>query len=114
MYGNKEKHKYSLDEIEDVEKNSPEILEIYKNSTFYKERWIKEDGLEQKLIVTYSIKSRNYQRQIRNSQIQSAQKLLSGKPASIKKHHQNDYKRFIQQTGVTPDGEVACEDIFST
>jgi len=113
MYGDEGKHKYSLAELEDVEKNSPETLEIYKHSTFYKERWIKEDGLEQKLIVTYSIKYRNYQRQIRNSQIERAQKLVSGNPSSIKKHHQNDYKRFIQQTGVTADGEVACGDIFT-
>lgn len=28
--------------------------EKYKSETFYKERWIKEDGLEQRLIVTYS------------------------------------------------------------
>lgn len=30
--------------------------EKYKDKIFHKERWIKEDGLEQKLIVTYSLK----------------------------------------------------------
>ena len=29
-----------------------QLIEQYKNATFYKERWIKEDGLEQRLIVT--------------------------------------------------------------
>jgi len=48
--------------------------ESHKDSTFYKERWIKEDGLEQKLIVTYSIKYRNYQRRIRAGQVERAQK----------------------------------------
>ena len=31
---------------------------------FYKERWIKEDGLEQKLIVTFSLKYKSYQSSI--------------------------------------------------
>ncbi len=26
-----------------------------RNDTFYKERWVNEDGLEQKLVVTYSL-----------------------------------------------------------
>jgi transposase len=30
--------------------------EVHKESTFYKEQWIDEDKLEQRLIVTYSIK----------------------------------------------------------
>jgi hypothetical protein len=34
--------------------------EKLSSNVFYKERWIKEDGLEQRLIVTYSIKYRNY------------------------------------------------------
>ena len=39
------------------------------NKVFYKDRWINEDNLEQHLIVTYSIKYRNYQRIIRERQI---------------------------------------------
>lgn len=74
-----------LDEKKDIEK------------IFYKERWIKEDGLEQKLIVTYSIKHRNYQIKIRNSQIDRALKALDTNPSKIKKHRQNDYKRFIEK-----------------
>ncbi len=56
-----------------------------KNKTFYKERWIKENDLEQRLIVTYSIKYRDYQRNIRNSQIQRAQKLIDSNPKKIGK-----------------------------
>ena len=47
-----------------------------RNKNFYKERWINEDGLEQRLIVTYSLKYRIYQEQIRNRQVERAQKLL--------------------------------------
>lgn len=85
----------------------------YKEKIFYKERWIKEDGLEQKLIVTYSIKYRDYHRQIRNSQIQRALKALDKNPSKIKKHRQNDYKRFIEKTNCTTDGEVAETEIYS-
>lgn len=108
MYGDAGKRLYHLHELE----KDGESSEKYRNATFYKQRWIKEDGLEQKLIVTYSIKYRDYQRQIRSSQIQRAAKLITEDPSSIKKHHQNDFKRFISQTRITPDGEVADRDIF--
>jgi transposase len=84
-----------------------------KNKIFYKERWINENGLEQKIIVTYSIKYRDYQRKIRNSQIERAQKTIDTNPTKIKKCNQNDYKRFIKKTNCTPDGEIAEKEIFS-
>lgn len=84
-----------------------------KNKIFYKERWINENGLEQKLIVTFSLKYRNYQRQIRNSQIQRAQNAIDTNSVSLKKTHQNDYKRFVAKTHCTQDGEVAQTQIFS-
>ncbi len=87
--------------------------EKYKDKIFYKERWIKENGLEQKIIVTYSIKYRNYQRKIRNSQIERAQKIIDNNPGKLKKSSQNDYKRFIQKTCCTPDGEIAEKEIYN-
>lgn len=87
--------------------------ESYKKETFYKERWIKEDGLEQKLIVTYSLKYRDYQREIRNNQLERAIKLLKNKKHNFKKKKQNDYKRFICPTNVTNDGEIAEKVIYS-
>jgi transposase len=85
----------------------------YRECTFYKEHWIKEDGLEQKLIVTYSLKYKEYQRYIRNKQIERATKLLETKPSNLKKHHQNDYKRFITKTSVTKDGEIAAQELYN-
>lgn len=87
--------------------------EKYKTETFFKERWIKEDGLEQKLIVTFSIKYRDYQRQIRSRQLERAIKLMQSRPADIKKKSQNDFKRFISHTNITDDGEVAEKVIYS-
>jgi transposase len=87
--------------------------EKYKEKIFYKERWIKENGLEQKLIVTYSIKYRDYQCKIRDSQIERALDTLNKSPSKMKKRSQNDYKRFIEKTSCTNDGEIAENEIYS-
>ncbi|EKN64455.1 IS1634 family transposase [Schinkia azotoformans] len=101
-----ENHKtYDITKLDDNTK--------FADQTFYKERWIKEDGLEQKLIVTYSIKYRDYQRKIRQSQIERAVKVIDTNPAKIKKHNQNDYKRFIEKTSITPDGEIVDKELYS-
>ena len=84
-----------------------DIDNSYENSTvYYKERWIKEDGLEQRLIVSYSPKYAAYQRNIRNGQIVRAENLIAN-PSSTAKSKQNDPKRFISTTHVTVDGEIA-------
>ena len=87
--------------------------EKHKESTFYKERRIKEDGLEQKLIVTYSIKYRDYQDRIRAGQVERAEKLIKTNPTKLKKATQNDYKRFISKTSVTSEGEIAQKELYS-
>ena len=65
------------------------------------------------MIVTYSIKYRDYQRKIRNSQIERAQKVIDTNPTKLKKCNANDYKRFIHKTSCTPDGEIAEKEIYS-
>lgn len=84
----------------------------FKDKILYKERWIKEDGLEQKLIVTYSIKYRNYQRLIRKNQIERAIKTITTNPTKLNKSNQNDYKRLIKKTHCTSEGEIAKKDIY--
>ena len=88
------------------------IEAIDEQSTFYKERWICEDGLEQKLIVTYSVKYRDYQRTIRQGQIERARKLMTANPAKLKKANPNDYKRFIAKKNITVDGEIADKEFY--
>ena len=90
-----------------------ELVDKWKNTTFYKEKWIKDDGLEQKLIVTFSLKYKNYQEKIRNHQIQRAQKLIDSNPKKIGKPKQNDFKRFIETITATDDGEVATQNYYS-
>jgi transposase len=79
---------------------------------FYKERWIKENGLEQKLIVTFSLKYKNYQSTIRNHQVERAQNTIDKNVMKLKKCNANDYKRFITKINCTADGEVANKEIF--
>jgi len=99
-----------LDEM--IEKADPKDKEKIRARIFYKERWIKENGLEQKLIVTYSVLYRDYLRNIRNSQIERAQKIIEECPETIKKSKQTDFKRFIKKTNLTADGELADKEIY--
>ena len=100
---------YDISKLEESE----ETIEKYKTKVFYKERWIKEDGLEQKFIVTFSLKYKYYQQQIRNNQIERAQKAMNNKNFKLEKCNQNDYKRFITKTAVAKDGEVADNNVLS-
>jgi transposase len=109
-------HGWLLSGDDSIKEKPYDISEIdeakYKESTFYKERWINEDKLEQRLIVTYSIKYRDYQRKIRNEQVERAMKLIETNPKKLKKANQNDYKRFIGIVSATDDGEVAENDFY--
>ena len=87
--------------------------EAYKTTTFYKERWINENGLEQRMVVTFSVKYRNYQRAVRQSQIDRAVNAVEKNPQKIGKTSQNDYKRFISKKSITPDGEIAKKNIYA-
>ena len=87
--------------------NSSSNEEIY-----YKERWINENGLEQRLIVSYSPKYAAYQKNIRANQIERAKNLINN-PSTISKNRQNDPKRFIKSSSITNDGEIAEKKVFS-
>ena len=93
--------KYKLSELDE---------EADYDKVFYNDRWINEDNLEQHLIVTYSIKYRNYQRTVRERQVERAMKYLES-PSKLTKNRANDPKRFVEQGHCTPDGEVASKTI---
>lgn len=91
----------------------------FYDAVFYKERWIKEDisgrkikqgakPLEQHLIVSYSVKYKNYQRKIRQGQIERAQALIDSGKYKQRPKNQNDPHRFIARDVMTADGEI-CE-----
>ena len=89
-----------------------ELIKRYYDKTFYKERWINENGLEQRLIVIYSPKYQEYQKKIRNNQINRALKLIELNPSKLGKTKQNDPKRFITTISTTTTGEVAEENHY--
>lgn len=99
---------FDISQLETDEK----LAESFRNSTFYKERWIKDNGVEQKLIVTFSLKYKHYQQSIRERQITRAEKILDSGVSGLKKHHQNDCKRFIKKTNLTSDGAIAEKEIY--
>jgi transposase len=81
--------------------------EKHRKSTFYKEQWVDINGLRQRMLVTYSLKYRDYLRSIRENQINRAVQAIKTGQGKLSHTNQNDYKRFITQTHCTPDGEVA-------
>ena len=91
----------------------------YYNVTFYKERWEPTkmstgEVLEQRLIVTFSFKYREYLSYVRNRQITRAQALIdSGRGNTSKRKSPNDAKRYIKSEYCTLDGEIAQIENFS-
>lgn len=83
----------------------------YANMLFYKERWIKvgkkNDQLEQRLIVTFSFKYKEYLQHIREKQIARAQSIIERGVVEKCGKGQNDPKRFIKKDSCTVDGELA-------
>ena len=102
--------KYKISELDE---------EQDKDKIFYKTRWIKEEGIvhtdrgdkkqiiEQKLIVSYSIKYRDFMRHVREGQIERAMRMVESGERTINKKKQNDPKRFIKTDHATKEGEVA-------
>jgi transposase len=87
--------------------------EKHRKSIFYKEQWVNIKGLKQRMLVTYSIKYRDYQRRIRENQINRALQAIRTGQGKLSHTNQNDYKRFITQTHCTPEGEVAGQTSYT-
>lgn len=79
---------------------------------YYKQRYIEgydeERNVEfnQTFIVTYSKKYADYQRKLRDQQVDRALKLAKD-PSKVDRNGANDVRRFIKKTKVTKDGEIA-------
>ena len=93
-------------------RNDEKLIKKYYDKVFYKERWIKEDGIEQRLIVTFSPKYQEYQRKIREGQINRALKIIEKNPKKIKSNNENDPKRFIETISTTKNGELATQNHY--
>jgi transposase len=80
---------------------------VFKNGKVQK---IKSKAfLPQRLIVTFSRKAMEYQRYIRNAQIERAKKILADKNVDDVKKGPNDVTRFIKRTSIGKGGEKASD-----
>lgn len=87
--------------------------EKVRDKVLYKERWINENNLEQRLIVTYSEKYAAYQRTLRQQQIDRALKSIKNGTARRKKKSPCDASRFIAETHITDNAEVAGHTVYA-
>jgi transposase len=65
--------------------------------------------LKQRIIITFSRKAMEYQRHIRNAQIDRARNILKYRDVEEVKKGPHDVTRFIKRTSVTMDGEKAVD-----
>jgi len=98
LEGDPHNRTYNLFDIDEIQ---------HKDSIFFKEQIVDIAGLTQRLLVTYSIKSRDYQRSIRQRQIDRAIKTVEKKPHELDHTRQTDYRRLIQLSFLTDDGEIS-------
>lgn len=101
--------KYAMEEI-----RKQENRDLFYDRTFYKERWIKtwvkdtqtgkERELEQRLVVSFSLKYMEYQRHKRLQNIEKAEKAIAnGNAADPPKN----FRSYIVSDKCTEDGELA-------
>lgn len=123
----------TIEQMKTFDKNAPENKNLYLDKAYkvitadkaidlglYEEKILKDGktrkvkakaALKQKVILTFSRKSMEYQRYIRNRQIERAKKLLKNLEPETYKKGPNDVTRFIRRTSVTRSGENA-EDLY--
>lgn len=123
---------FSLKEMKSFDKNCKENKDLYKDHIykiihadkavdlgFYEEKKLKNGKtrkvkskaiIDQKIIITFSRKSMEYQRYIRNRQIERAKKLLKNIDPEQYKKGPNDVTRFIKRTTTSKDGEPVTDN----
>lgn len=97
------KSTYNLSDINENE----DLRYKYYETVFYKIIQSETKSVKQDIIVTFSFKYQDYQRGIRNNQIERAKKVVNSKSALRKGVNQNDFKRFIKTVAETKDGDEA-------
>lgn len=98
---------YNIEHLEDSDQDREENY----GKTFYKQKYIegydeeRDISFNQTLIVTYSIKYRDYLRHKRNAQIERARKAIDAGSAALEKKNANDYRRFVKKTATDKKGK---------
>lgn len=93
-------------DVSKLDENDEEVI----NTVYYKEMPHTAGKVEETIIITYSVKYKNYQRKVREGQIARANKMISSKGKIKKtKKNPNDPARFIKKMAVNENGEVVEE-----
>ncbi len=100
---------YNLETIETNE----ELKEKYYDTLFYKIIETETKSVKQDLIVTFCFRYFDYNRNIRNNQIERAKKSIEINNVTRKGKNQNDYRRLINQISSTENGEVAENQTYT-
>ena len=109
------------DEGYTLEDASKTFGDRFKDMTFYRDRWTREDYtqgkgkktlLEEHLVVTYCHKYALYQKKTRAEQIARAQQKID-RGESAKPKSPNDCRRLIKTVSATADGEEATLSVSS-
>ncbi len=98
--------------LEIIEKDDS-LKEKYYETLFYKIIQTETKSVKQDLIVTFCFKYFDYNRNIRNNQIERAKKSIETNNVTRKGKNQNDYRRFIDSLNSTDNGEVAENTTYS-
>ena len=93
--------------------NDENLREKYYETLFYKIIETETKSVKQDLIVTFSFKYFDYNRGIRNNQIERAKKSIENNQVTRKGKNQNDYRRFIDTLNSTDNGEIAENTTYS-
>ena len=93
--------------------NDESLKEKYYDTLFYKVIPTETKSVKQDLIVTFSFKYFDYNRNIRNNQIERAKKSIETNNVTRKGKNQNDYRRFIDSINSTDNGEIAENSSYS-
>ena len=103
------KNIYNLKAIE----NDETLKEKYYDTLFYKIIPTETKSVKQDLIVTFCFKYFDYNKNIRNAQIDRAKKSIETNNVTRKGKNQNDYRRFINSLNSTDNGEIAGNTTYS-
>ena len=96
------KNVYNIKSIMDEEEEKNK----YYETIFYKIIETETKSVKQDLIVTFCPKYFDYQRNIRNEQIERAKQVIEKNETIRKGKNQNDYRRFIETIPITKEGEA--------
>ena len=133
ILGSDEDTLFNISKIEENEYLDTNGKSVYYDTTFYKvKKRVDEveiegkDGkkekayIDEKIIITFSLKYRDYLRCIRQGQVERAKKLIkentnkNGIVKKGKKYRQTDFHRFIESTNINLDtGEVFENSVYT-